>query len=404
MEYICYDIGRLLKQASGEFRYEYYLKDHLCNVRTIFSDLNDDDIAEAIQEDHYYPFGMTINGLGYRENLEDNHLYQGKERQFEAIDIDGNGEPDRNFTWYDFEARYYDQQLGRWHVPDPVLQYPSPYIGMGNDPVNGFDPDGRIRREWLPVAIVFTFGVHNGEGELTGIRIEYGWVWVNDEYYGDNDPGAWMPLWLTGGGGRGIGGGGSFHGSRVKNSFQKYMDEQKRKSLDFLEEVKINLELAKMKLTQYVGIIQNINIASSGEGNIEMGYKFGVNKGTLQDFVNYYDGWHIRDIRNDVKSGEGDGIHFVYDKATGKFIDMKHMLVAGQYGNIGGLFKEFLQLFSSPGSAFNWQDLFSNNLGNYFYGQYGFQLMFYPRQATEYINKFLSAPKIFRFSTIPYEF
>jgi RHS repeat-associated protein len=44
--------------------------------------------------------------------------------------------------WYDFEARNYDPQIGRWHVPDPVAQYPSPYIGMGNNPVSLIDPDG----------------------------------------------------------------------------------------------------------------------------------------------------------------------------------------------------------------------------------------------------------------------
>ena len=144
--------------------------------------------------------------------------------------------------------------------------------------------------------------------------------------------------------------------------------------------------------------------ASYGDGKIDWDYNFGVNKGTLQDFINYYDGWHIADIRKDVKLGIGEGIHFVFDKATGKFIDMKHMLVAGQFGNVGGLVKEFQQLFETPGSAFNKQDLFSNNLGNYFYLQYGSQLMFHPRKATEYISKFLSAPKIFRYSPIPYKF
>ncbi len=38
----------------------------------LFYDTDNNDVAEAIQEDHYYPFGMTIDGLGYRENLENN--------------------------------------------------------------------------------------------------------------------------------------------------------------------------------------------------------------------------------------------------------------------------------------------------------------------------------------------
>ncbi len=91
---------------------------------------------------------MTIDGLGYRENLENNMLYQGKERQFEAIDISNDGIPDRMFNWYDFEARYYDQQIGRWHVPDPAEQYYSPYLAMGNNPNIHVDPTGLFADTW----------------------------------------------------------------------------------------------------------------------------------------------------------------------------------------------------------------------------------------------------------------
>jgi len=45
---------------------------------------------------------------------------------------------------YDFGARYYDPQLGRWHTPDPADQFGSPYLAMGNNPVMGVDPDGRF--------------------------------------------------------------------------------------------------------------------------------------------------------------------------------------------------------------------------------------------------------------------
>ena len=32
--------------------------------------------------------------------------------------------------------------IGRWLTTDPAGQYASPYLGMGNDPINGIDPDG----------------------------------------------------------------------------------------------------------------------------------------------------------------------------------------------------------------------------------------------------------------------
>lgn len=41
-----------------------------------------------------------------------------------------------------FELRLYDPPINRWMAPDPAGQYSSPYPGMGNDPVNGIDPDG----------------------------------------------------------------------------------------------------------------------------------------------------------------------------------------------------------------------------------------------------------------------
>jgi len=33
--------------------------------------------------------------------------------------------------------------LARWLTPDPAHQFHSPYLGMGNNPMNGVDPDGR---------------------------------------------------------------------------------------------------------------------------------------------------------------------------------------------------------------------------------------------------------------------
>jgi RHS repeat-associated protein len=61
------------------------------------------------------------------------HLYQGKQLE----DKEG-------LNWYDFHARRFDSQLGRWHAIDPVIQFASPYVGMGNNPVIGVDPKGKF--------------------------------------------------------------------------------------------------------------------------------------------------------------------------------------------------------------------------------------------------------------------
>ena len=53
----------------------------------------------------------------------------------------------------EFDLRLYDPQTGRWISTDPYDQFASPYIGMGNDPVNIVDPDGGF--VWDAMAMVW---------------------------------------------------------------------------------------------------------------------------------------------------------------------------------------------------------------------------------------------------------
>lgn len=41
-----------------------------------------------------------------------------------------------------FQLRLWDGRIGRWLSPDPYHELHSPYVGMGNNPVNLVDPDG----------------------------------------------------------------------------------------------------------------------------------------------------------------------------------------------------------------------------------------------------------------------
>jgi RHS repeat-associated protein len=61
------------------------------------------------------------------------YRYQGKELQ------DGLG-----LDLYDFHARQYDPLLGRFTSVDPMNQFASGYVGMGNNPVNMVDPNGQL--------------------------------------------------------------------------------------------------------------------------------------------------------------------------------------------------------------------------------------------------------------------
>lgn len=47
-----------------------------------------------------------------------------------------------------FELRLWDGRLGRWLTIDPYHEFHSPYVGMGNNPMNLIDPDGGHTDDW----------------------------------------------------------------------------------------------------------------------------------------------------------------------------------------------------------------------------------------------------------------
>ena len=96
-----------------------------------------------VQENHYDPWGQHLVDIEVQGNPDCKQQYSDKERI-----------ADGGLEWVDYGARYYDPQLGRWHVPDPADQFSSPYVGMGNNPVLHRDPDGR----WIWVAAAALVG------------------------------------------------------------------------------------------------------------------------------------------------------------------------------------------------------------------------------------------------------
>jgi RHS repeat-associated protein len=139
LQFIQTSEGRLVPNDNGEFNYEYALKDlpiaiGTGNTRVMFS-----QTGEVLQDQSYYPFGMSMgDALTFNNNTttpENKYLYNGKELQ-----------DDFDLGWYDYGARFYDPQLGRWHVIDPMAEdfYSLSFYNYAyNDPVNFIDPDGR---------------------------------------------------------------------------------------------------------------------------------------------------------------------------------------------------------------------------------------------------------------------
>ena len=51
-------------------------------------------------------------------------------------------ELDSETGWNSFQLRMNDPETARWLSIDPYNQFASPYVSMGNNPINGIDPDG----------------------------------------------------------------------------------------------------------------------------------------------------------------------------------------------------------------------------------------------------------------------
>ncbi len=134
---------------DGTNRYEYTITDHLGNARLTFTDKDGDgridqsddpEVNEVLQENHYYPFGMAMDGQWIGDpGRESKYRYNGKELNEEF-----------GLNWYAYGARYYDPAIGRFTGMDPIADdFPnlSEYNYASNKPVNGIDLHGL---QWAP--------------------------------------------------------------------------------------------------------------------------------------------------------------------------------------------------------------------------------------------------------------
>ncbi len=164
--------GQAVPMEKG-FEYQYFLKDHLGSTRVVLN-----QSKQIVQQNSYYPFGMLISGVPSTNAYTHNkYFYNGKELQ-----------DDFSLDWYDYGARFYDPELGRFHTIDPLAEkysFQSPFVYGANNPIRYIDfmgmgsgdpPPGTTQ---LYVKITGSFGPQLGfsigdilSGSIKGANVE----------------------------------------------------------------------------------------------------------------------------------------------------------------------------------------------------------------------------------------
>ena len=144
------------------------LTDHLGSIRLV---VKQDEVVAAFD---YMPYGQQIRAV---TAIDMRFRYAGQEW-------------DEETGLYNFHARLYDPELGRFYQPDPKRQFASPYLYVGNSPVSMVDPDGEFAFGALAALFLGLLGAYLGASAANNSWDPTHWNWKSGK--------TWLGLGLGG--------------------------------------------------------------------------------------------------------------------------------------------------------------------------------------------------------------
>jgi RHS repeat-associated protein len=164
LQRVAHSEGAVVRNEHGAYQHEFVLRDHLGNTRVTFRDginkgepyddwsngwfpvsvdpnannptYNDGVVTkeDIVQINHFYPFGLNMEGDWNGAQGKNKYQYNGKEWN-----------DDFGLGLNDYGFRMYDPMVGRWWVQDPLTDsYPdiTSYHYAVNNPINFIDEMG----------------------------------------------------------------------------------------------------------------------------------------------------------------------------------------------------------------------------------------------------------------------
>ena len=144
--------------TQDDFSFHYYDRDHLGNIRQVVR-ADRTTNGTLVQTMDYYPFGAQFCDRVTDSNVQSRRYNFSIEREKRKLACSSEREKNRpkvngkeldkmhGLDTYDYGARQYDPVLGRWDRMDPLCEKyygMSPYAYCANNPINAFDPDGKL--------------------------------------------------------------------------------------------------------------------------------------------------------------------------------------------------------------------------------------------------------------------